>query len=815
MEDSVRRLWLVALLPILAFSAIDLESAAQGVSRRLPGVSELSGTLLPNGWTLTPAGEQIQVGDLPLAIVLHPDGRHLLVSNNGNGMQSIDAIDLAKRSVVSRTVVEKAWLGLGVSSDGQRVFAGGGMSNTILVFSFDEGRLTPLDPIPVGEPDTDLYPSGLCISGQRLYVANNLGNSLSAVDLSSGTIVGSVPVGDYPYTCIASEDGKKIYVSVWGAAQVAVVGADSLTVTARIATDDHPNAMIFSKDGKRLFVANANSNTISVVDLAAGKAVERISVALYPNSPAGSTTNALALSPDGSRLFAANADNNDVALIDITKSGESKVLGFIPVGWYPTALAVSPDGKTLYVANGKGLRSLPNPKGPQPTMRSIAGTEHIGRLLLGTVSIIPVPDPDALARYTAQVYKNVPYSEKIRLSVPFSGRSAIPRSVGEKSAIKHVIYIIKENRTYDQVFGDIKEGNGDPSLTLFGEEVTPNLHALVREFVLLDNFYCDAEVSADGHNWSMGAYATDYVEKTWPSQYSRRRKTYDYEGGSAIVAPSAGYIWDACKRAGVSYRSYGEWVVNGLRPDDPARPSAAALEGRIDPKYRGWDLTYSDVDRAKRFLSELRRFEAEGDMPRCQIVRLPNDHTMGMRPSALSPRSYIAQNDLALGMVVEGVSHSKFWPTTAIFVIEDDAQNGPDHVDAHRTEALAISPYIKRRTVDSTMYSTSSMLRTMELILGVPPMSQYDASATSMFASFADKPDLTPYTSRPAKVSLTEYNPADGPGAGRSMEMDFDEADAAPDIELNEIIWKSIKGENSIMPAPVRSAFVRPIEKKD
>ncbi len=378
-----------------------------------------------------------------------------------------------------------------------------------------------------------------------------------------------------------------------------------------------------------------------------------------------------------------------------------------------------------------------------------------------------------------------------------------------------MIYIIKENRTYDQVFGDIKEGNGDPSLTLLGEEVTPNLHALVREFVLLDNFYCDAEVSADGHNWSMGAYATDYVEKTWPSQYSGRRNTYDYEGGAAIVSPSAGYIWDACKRAGVTYRSYGEWVENGRKPGDRGTPLSKALKGHIDPLYRGWDLDYSDLDRTKRFLSELKRFERAGSMPRFQVLRLPNDHTMATQPGALSPLSYVAQNDLAVGTLVEGVSHSKFWPTTAIFIIEDDAQNGPDHVDAHRTEALAISPYSRRHTVDSTMYSTTSTLRTMELILGIPPMSQYDASATPMFKSFTDTPDLTPYAVRPARTSLTERNPADAVGAQRSLEMDFSVEDAAPDIELNEIIWKSIKGRDSVMPPPVRSAFVRPIAKRD
>ncbi len=809
----MKRVWMAALLPVLVFSTIALESAAQD-SRKLPGTSAAEKTLLPNGWTITPAGEQIQVGDLPLTMISHPDGIHLLVANNGYGTQSIEVIDTATRKVIDRAVVEKAWLGLAASSDGRRVYAGGGMSNAVLAFSLAKGKLTPLASIPVGKPDADIYPGGLCISGRRLYVANNLGNSLSAVDLSSGKVLANMPVGDHPYTCVAAQKGKKIYVSIWGGAQVVEIDAISKRVTARIATDDHPNAMVFSKDEKRLFVANANSNTISAIDLGAGKAAERISVALYPDSPAGSTTNALAVSPDGSRLFAANADNNDVAVIDITQPGSSKVLGFIPVGWYPTALQVSRDGKTLYVANGKGTRSLPNPKGPQPTKRSNAQTEHIGGLLLGTVSVIRVPDEAGLARYTTQVYQNVPYSEKTRLSTSFSGESSVPKRVGDKSPIEHVIYVIKENRTYDQVFGDMKEGNGDASLTLFGEDITPNIHALAREYVLLDNLYCDAEVSADGHNWSMGAYATDYVEKTWPSQYSGRRKTYDYEGGAAVVAPSAGYIWDACRRAGVSYRIYGEWVTNGARPEDPATPRSAALEGHIDPYYRGWDLNYSDLDRAKRFLSELKRFENEGAMPRFQVVRLGNDHTMGMRAGALSPRSYVAQNDLALGMLVEGISRSKFWPTTAIFVIEDDAQNGPDHVDAHRTEALAISPYIRRGTVDSTMYSTTSFLRTMELILGIPPMSQYDASATPLFASFSDKPDLTPFTARPASYSLTEHNPAQGSGAKRSLEMRFDEADAAPDVELNEIIWKSIKGGGSAMPAPVRSAFVRPIVKK-
>lgn len=782
-------------------------AAIQKMPPQLPGETAKAGYLLPNGWSLSPAGEQIEVGDLPLALLLHPDGKHLLVENNGYSTQSVDVIDLASRKVVSRAQAEMAWLGLGVSSDGNTVFAGGGMNNSILRFSYANGRIAASAPIAVGGRRVDIYPGGLCIAGNILYVANNLSNDLYAVDVRTGTVLSKVPVGDHPYTSVVTSDGKTVFVSVWGAAQVAVVDAASMRVVERISTDDHPNAMVFAPDHSRLFVANANSNTISVIDLQTWKVRERISVALYPNSPAGSTTNALAVSPDGTRLFAANADNNDVAVINVADPRESRVLGFIPTGWYPTALALSGDGKILYVANGKGSRSFANRKGPQPHRDRTPDTEYIGQLMTGTVSVIPMPDNATLRRYTEQVYRNTPFSSKRLLTVSSPIVSVIPTRVGARSPIQYVIYIIKENRTYDQVFGDMAEGNGDGSLTLFGEEITPNQHALAREFVLLDNLYANAEVSADGHNWSMGAYATDYVEKTWPSQYSGRRRVYDYEGGTPIAAPSAGYIWDACKRAGISYRSYGEWVLNGRGPKDAATARVPALEGHIDPQYRGFDLNYSDLDRAQRFVSELRRFEQEGAMPRFQVVRLGNDHTQGTRADALTPRAYVAQNDRAFGLIVEAISHSKFWSATAIFVVEDDAQNGPDHVDAHRTVAFAISPYVRRKSVDSTMYSTTSILRTIELILGLPPMSQYDAAATPMFHSFGTRPDLTPFTALPARVSLTEKNPPGAPGAMRSLEMNFEDADAAPDMEFNEIIWKAIRGSDSAMPAPVRSVF--------
>ena len=317
----------------------------------------------------------------------------------------------------------------------------------------------------------------------------------------------------------------------------------------------------------------------------------------------------------------------------------------------------------------------------------------------------------------------------------------------------------------------------------------------------------------------MAAYATDYVEKVWPMTYRRgsehvkdmpRGFQYPAEGAATIACPSSGYLWDRCREASVSYRSYGEFIENGSKPTDPGRARVKALEGHFDPYFRSFDLDYSDQRRADRFIAELQRFEAEGQMPQLMIVRLPNDHTAGTKPGAPTPTAYVADNDLALGRVVEAVSHSKFWPETAIFVLEDDAQNGPDHVDAHRTVALVVSPYTKRHAVDSSMYSTSSMLRTMELILGLKPMTQFDAAARPMYDSFRAKPDLTPFTHLPAQVNLDERNPAGAWGAADSAKMDFREADAADDQRLNEIIWRSVRGARSPMPPPVRSAFFMP-----
>lgn len=824
---------------------------AKTSTREQPG-PKATGMLLSNGWTLTPEGTQVPTSDLPMNMELSKDGRYLLVTTNGNGEQTVNVIDTQAGRSVQTIKVAKSWLGLAFAPDGERFFVSGGDDNEILVYDFNAGQAKAAGRIALGSREYHAltnaqrenarragrgefaFTAGIAVApnGRRLYAAENLTNKVSVVDLATQQVVTKINVGEYPYDCAITSDGRRVYVSNWGSRSLSVIDTATNQVTATIQVGDHPNDIEITRDGRTLYVANANSNTVSVVDTAEGKEIEAISTALHPKSPAGSTPNAVALSPDERTLYIANADNNDIAVVDVAKRGASEVEGFIPTGWYPTSVRVSKNGRRIFVANGKGTASAANPKGPQPTKGRDEGTQYIGSLLKGTVSLINLPTKARLKQLTRRVYANSPYTDELlKAARAPREKTAIPFRVGDPSPIKHVIYVIKENRTYDQVLGDMKEGNGDPNLCLFGEDVTPNHHALAREFVLLDNFYVDSEVSADGHNWSNAAYATDYVEKTWPTNYSRRGRTYDYEGSKKIARPTQGYIWDYCQRAGVSYRSYGEFVSQregkpgggGETGADPTGGKSRrenytnedALQGHFSPTYPSWDLTVRDNVRIDMWLKEFREYEQNGGLPQFSVLRIGNDHTEGTRAGAPTPRAHVADNDLALGRLIEAVSHSKYWADTAIFVLEDDAQNGPDHVDAHRSIAFVASAYTKRRFVDSTMYSTSSMLRTIELILGLPPMSQYDAAATPMFNSFTNKPDLTPFKAREARVSLDEKNPPNAPGATRSAQLDFSKEDAAPDVEFSEIIWKAVKGANSPMPAPVRSAFVRVIEDDD
>ncbi len=767
--------------------------------------------LLPNGWRISPAGQQIPLDDFPINFLVDSRDKTALVLHSGHSRPVLTVVDLARGVELQRLPLENSWLGMARHARTRMLYVSGGGENKIYKFRKERTGYIAAGEIVLAEPrKADVFPAGLALSGDgsRLYVVCNLSNEVRVIETEKGQTIRTFAVGKNPYTCILSGDNRTLFVSNWGDSSVSVIDLSAGTVE-RITVGPHPNDMKLDRDGKFLFVANANNNTVSVVQVATRHVIENIRTSITGNAPEGSTPNSLALSADGKTLLVANADNNNLAVVHLSPEDEGSLIrGFIPTGWYPTAVAFSEDGTSVYVLNGKGSRSLANPEGPNPYQKPGQEKQFIGSLMKGTLSVIPYPTPAMLRDWTDQTFRNTPYRDEFlkRNSEALAG--LLSEWVGSKSRkIKYVIYIIKENRTYDQVFGDIPIARGDPSLTLFGDAITPNHHALAQEFVLLDNFFVDAEVSADGHNWAMGAYATDYVEKTWPTLYAERGRKYDYEGENSTVFPESGYIWDAAKRAGITFRSYGEFIQNGPKPEDPGKALAPALEGNFDPHFRSFDLEYSDQKRADRFISEFRRLEREKKLPMLQILRLPNDHTAGTRPGSHTPRSMVADNDLALGRVVEAVSQSPVWNETAIFVLEDDAQNGPDHVDAHRSVCLVISPYVKRHFVDHTHYTTSSVLRTIELILGIRPMSQYDASARPMTNLFTREPDFVPYRTLPNRYPLDEVNKPDAPGAAQSMQMNFDEIDAAPDLLLNQVIWQSVHGRGATMPAPIHSVF--------
>jgi YVTN family beta-propeller protein len=785
--------------------------------RKLPGIQMGGSTLLPNQWSLKPAGKQLPLGDFPVNIALHPTENVAAVLHAGYGEHEVVTVDLDKLAVLGRVSLSETFVGLVFTPDGKTLFASGAGQEIVHRFTYKNGLLSDRTEIRIANPKEKHVPGGLAIStgGETLYVACPWGHTLEVLQTADADQRWRLQLkeDDYPHTPLPALDGKRLFVSLWGAAGVAVVDLEKRETTAVWQVASHPTEMVQSLDGELLYVACANSTSVHVLDAKTGRTLEVIHGALYAQADNGNTPNSLSLSPDGKVLLIANADNNNVAVVDVSQRGQARSLGYIPVGWYPTSVRFSLKGDKIYVANGKGLAPKANRQGPRPgnePPRTVV--EYIGGLFRGTLAAIDTPSPAAMAEFTRTAFQCSPLREdKQPVIARPSPDHPIPGKVGEPSPIKYCIYIIKENRTYDQVFGDMPQGNGDPDLCIFPEKVTPNHHALAREFVLLDNFYVESEVSADGHEWSMAAYATDFVERSWPLLYRGSREgklKYPAEGSFPIARPSSGYIWDRCAEAKVTYRSYGEFISEPAKPGQPRKAKVAALAGNFDPEFHGYDLDYPDVKRAARFIEEVRRFEKEGEMPRFQIVRLPNDHTSGTAPGKPTPTAMVADNDLALGQIVEAVSKSKFWNQTAIFVVEDDAQNGSDHVDAHRTVALVVSPYARRGHVDSNMYSTASMLRTMELILGLKPMTQFDAAALPMYGSFHAKLDPQPYQYRPAQVDLTAMNLPSAWGAELSKTFDFSKEDAADDLLLNEVVWRSVRGPNSVMPAPVRASFV-------
>ncbi|MGO9893228.1 MAG: alkaline phosphatase family protein [Bryobacteraceae bacterium] len=594
----------------------------------------------------------------------------------------------------------------------------------------------------------------------------------------------------------------------------------TLAATNTIGVGLHPTAIVWDEPGDRLYVANGNSDSVSVIDTRRIAVAQTFAIAPFAVKAAGIAPTALALSKDRATLYAACGGINAIAVMD-ARTGA--VRGLIPTAWYPNGLSISPDGEWIALSAllgvGSGWRDSPGKR-----------YVHANR---GAVAVLPVPDAAQLASYTSAVSRNnrmdlAATIEKAPAAGPVRNAVPVPARAGDPSAIEHVVFIIKENRTYDQVFGDIEKGNGDKSLVMFGRDVTPNQHKLAEEFVLLDNFYATGGNSADGHQWLTQANEVDYC--MWPGYAGR---SYPYDGTDPIAYSKNGFLWDYALGRGKTVRDYGEYAGTALAPladrqkllqrwqagDDFAhdwdtKAPIAPLNNILAKNFPAWSANIPDVARARIFLDDLKRMEAAGAMPNLTLLQLPSNHTNGTTAGSSTPRAMVADNDLAVGQVVEALTKSRFWPKMAIFVVEDDAQNGVDHVDGHRTVALAISPYVLRGSVDSTFYPTQSMVKTIELMLGLPTMSIFDLIAEDMRASFQGNANLTPYSAVMPEVSLFDVNPPVKALKGRARDaavacahMRFDIPDAAPTEKLNRILWHTVRGWETPYPEATHAVF--------
>ncbi len=794
---------------------------------------------------IDPAGESILFPGRPVGVALSPDQKTLAVKS----MREVVFIDPADWSILQQLAMPGAgasFHGIAWAPDGQTLWVTSATTDFIGATRGEDGAFSWTHEIALPGPDGagNSAPGGFAFSedGATAYVALSRNNAVAVVDIASEQVVAEIPVGIAPYKVIRL--GAKLYVTNWGGRRadegdltgptsgslavideagiastgtVSVIDLAQQAVTTEITVDLHPSGMAVSPDTARVYVANANSDTISVIDTATDALAATWDAKPMVDLPFGSAPNALAASPDGDALYVALGGNNCIAVLD-TESG--RVRGLIPTGWYPGELCLTADGGRLFVANTKGVGGRDDRAFQEQRVRMYGSWEGLNSHdHMGSVTAVDAPDASELAEYTYRTATNMRLP-KMRIAdqpEPAEERLVpVPMRPGEKSVFKHVIYVIKENRTYDQVFGDMPQGNGAPELCHFGREVTPNHHALAEEFVLLDNFYCNGVLSADGHQWTNEGYVTDYLEKS----FGGFTRSYPYAGDDALAYASSGFIWDHVLAAGLTFRNYGEMVQAHIDPPDAAWSDIYAeylsgernisiraatkvrgLEDYICPTFVGFPGTVQDVYRMSEFLKEFREFEKNGDLPNFTIMLLPNDHTVGTRPGLPTPRATVADNDLALGQLVEAVSHSPFWPETAIFVVQDDPQNGLDHVDGRRTVAFCISPYTKRGEVISNHYNQNSMLRTIELILGLQPMNQLNMAANVMDACFMDDPDLTPYDCRPNEIPLDETNPPVEALQGLqryhaqlSLELELDDIDRADEGSLNRIVWHSVKG---------------------
>jgi YVTN family beta-propeller protein len=750
---------------------------------------------------------------MPLAMTLSPSGREVVVLLNGWREQGVQVVDRTSGRILQTLPQAAAFLGLTFSPDGRTLYASGGNQDVVYRYAWADGRATLTDSIVI-EPKAPgkngkRYPAGIALSpdGARLYVAENLTDSLAVVDLATASVVQRLGVERYPYAVVVDAQGR-VYVSSWGGSTVAAFTPtlDGLAPAGRMSGGRHPSALLLNRDGSRLFVASGSTDRITVLDPRRRRLITSI-VVTPPGGPGeGSTPNALALSDDGRRLFVAEADNNAVALIDLASetagvpdaTGADTVAGRVPVEWYPTAVIVR--GDSLLTLTGKGHGTGPNREGPRPGRgRDDAGFDKTQYTLGQTTGSLVT---SLVAR--ADVVGLGPLSARVARANRWGG----PREKFSYPPLEHVIYIIKENRTYDQVLGDLPQGDGDTSLTFFPRAVSPNHHALAERFGLFDRFLVNAEVSPDGHNWSMAAYTTDYLQKTVPSNYSSRGRTYDWEGTNRgrvpendddVAEPANGYLWNLAQRAGISFRNFGEFVIPAnVDRDDPMptgyKGNKPFLRAHTSPTYPSYDLEIRDQRRVDAWLGEFTGWVKRGSMPRLQIMRLPNDHTSGARAGAPTPRAHVADNDLALGRVVEALSSSPFWKNTVVFVLEDDAQNGPDHVDSHRSPLFVISPYSAGGVIHR-FANTTDVLLTIEEILGLGSLSQFDYFGQPLREIWRKDPDLRPYVAIVPGINFDEVNRPNTREARESARLDLRFEDIADEDLFNRVLWRTIKGE--------------------
>jgi YVTN family beta-propeller protein len=788
------------VLPVLALGYLVCGSAV--------GAAYAWQSLLPTQQRIRPLGKEVTLGLFPAGMALSADGRLILVTNNGFLYQSLTVVDTETLSAkdaqraISALGSNVLFVGVALSPGGHVGYASGhlnGADDVVYVVALAPGdppEITVTDRIRF--PDGS-FPAGMALSrdARHLYVAANLADSLLVLDTQAKSIVGAVDVGRQPWGVALHPMLPQAYVSNRVDRTLSIVDTEHMEVLATVPTGAGPNAVAVSPSGDKIFVANATSDDLTVFDVNAPESVRTISLTPFPGAQPGSSPNALAFAPDGSRLYVANAWDNDVAVVN---PQTEEVEGLIPTGWYPSAVAVSPDNRRLYIANMKGARTFPRTRPVQALDYDVnvrfGGTYGVR----GTLQVLPVPSDRMLGFMDRRVRFNNGFNTGVRPSnarPPDGPCFPIPCSPQDPTPIKHVVFIVRENKTYDQELSDLPQGDGVPKFLIYGRAVTPNLHKLVEEFVLLDRFFADSEKSEPGHQWTTAAIDNDYVEKTWTSTSNDGRPddigVHADTGYALPVAQPAGLYWfDNCHAHNVSFRIYGEF----LRADEDGNPIDYWVANTA-PDYARFNLDITDVSRFEVWKQEFDQQVLTDSFPQFTYMTLANDHTkIGVNNP--TPQSFVADNDVATGKVIEAISNSPFWESTVIFLVEDDPQSGADHVDSHRTIGTVIGPYVRRGYVSHTRFDMASMHRTMELILGLPPMSQFDQLAIPMRELFTDTPDTTPYSALPSGIPFA-LTPANFPGAALAARQDWSRPDAVPDAIFNQLLRAYF---NSVEPAP-------------